>query len=109
MSVKICCSKKDIFENKKQEFFCLCCYKALRHLDISYTKYENLAICNFCKANYVILNKPGDIEYANSLRLKIFGKDSKIENPKFVSIKNKILTLIELSGNNKLVLTNYHI
>ncbi len=106
MSTKICCYKKDIYENKNQEFFCLCCYKTLRHSDINYTKYENVAVCNFCKANSILLNKPKDID---SLRTKIFGKDSKVEGPKFVSIKNKILTLIELTENSKLVLANYHI
>lgn len=106
MSTKISCHKKDIYENKNHEFFCLCCCKNLRHSDINYTKCENVAVCNFCKANSILLNRPKDID---SLRTKVFGKDSKIENPKFVSIKNKILTLIELTGNNKLVLTNYHI
>lgn len=108
MSVKICCHKKDVYENKNQEFFCLCCYKTLRQSEINYTKHENTAVCNFCKANFILLNKP-NIDDANSLRLERFGKDSKVENPKFVSIKNKILTLIEISGGNKLVLTNYHI
>jgi hypothetical protein len=107
--MKICCHKKDIYENKNQEFFCLCCYKTLRHSDIiNYTKHENTAICNFCKANFILSNKPS-INDADFLRLKRFGKDSKADGPKFVSIKNRILTLIEISGNNKLVLANYHI
>lgn len=98
------CYKKDIISNKKNNFFCLCCFKNLRYNDINYTK-TNKAVCNFCKVDSILFEKNDN---CINIRKKIFGEDSNYDNSRYVSIKGGFVTVTELiNNNNKKIITSY--
>lgn len=97
------CYKRDIINNKKNNFFCICCFKTLRYHEIKYTK-TNKAICSFCKVDYILNQKIEDFE---TFRKNLFGNDSKFDNSRYIVIKGGKVTVTELIDKHKKILTSY--